>query len=109
MGCTSNDVQIQRAYLVDVNGVELPPNFTCQGVTTVRLVLELTTKTPRVGVVIFANVKDFTGNVIGQTILANPKECFGITLNQPTNTVKFTQTFGWTCGAPIVLTNVFIG
>src|SRR5262249_4248830 len=59
IGCTSNDVQIKKAYLSDANGNALPPNFVCpqSGTATVYLTLELTTKTPRVGVVIFANIK----------------------------------------------------
>jgi hypothetical protein len=108
-GCTSNDVQIKSAYLVDpVTGQKLDASFQCQGTVTVKLALELTTKTPRVGVVIYANIKDFTGGTAG-TILSTPSECFGITLNQPTNKVVFQQTFSWSCGTPIVLTDVFIG
>src|SRR5215475_140600 len=52
-GCTSNDVQIQAAYLSDASGNKLPNNFICpaSGHATVYLTLELTTQTPRVGVV----------------------------------------------------------
>src|ERR1044071_9732542 len=53
-GCTSNDVQIQASYLSDINGNKLPSNFVCpaSGQATVYLTLELTTNTPRIGVVI---------------------------------------------------------
>ncbi|WP_170860884.1 T9SS type A sorting domain-containing protein [Flavobacterium fluvii] len=109
IGCTSNDVQIQRAYLVDMNGVELPPNFICTNTTSVKLALDLTTKTPRVGVTVYANIKSFIGGIVGTTPLKTVKECFGIALNQPTNKVVFSQSFGWACGTRIVLTDVFIG
>jgi|GEM_PF-1995416 len=111
-GCTSNDVKIVTAYLSNINGVRLPQSFVCpsSGTATVYLTLELTTQTPRKGVVIYANIKTFTGGVIGSGApLANKKECFGIELNQPTNRVTFQGSFGWTCGTPIVLTDVFIG
>ena len=70
LGCTSNDVQIKSAYLSDINGNKLSSSFVCpqSGTATVYLTLELTTKTPRVGVVIYANIKNFTGGVVGSTI-----------------------------------------
>jgi len=110
-GCTSNDVQILKAYLSNSAGVQLSSNFVCpaSGVATVYLTLELTTNTPRVGVVVYAKVKNFTApSTIGSEI-ATIKECFGIMLNQPTNKVTFQQPFNWTCGNPIVLTDVFLG
>src|SRR6266496_539543 len=70
-GCTSNDVQIQSAYLSNASGVALSSSFVCpqSGVASVYLTLELTTKTPRVGVVIYCNVKNFTPpSTIGSTI-----------------------------------------
>ena len=110
LGCTSNDVQIKSAYLSDINGNKLSSGFVCpqSGTATVYLTLELTTKTPRVGVVIYANIKNFTGGVIGSTI-ATPSQCFGIALNQPTNKVTFQNSFLWPCGVPIVMTDVFLG
>jgi hypothetical protein len=109
-GCTSNDVKIIRAYLVDPNtGLELDNSFACTGSAVVQLGLDLTTKTPRVGVVLFANIRDFTNDSIG-AVLTTTKQCFANkALNQPTNSVVFQQTFSWTCGMPIVLTDVFIG
>ncbi|RYY66730.1 MAG: hypothetical protein EOO12_03390, partial [Chitinophagaceae bacterium] len=108
-GCTSNDVQIRRAYLVDsATQQPLTGNVACSGSVKVKLALELTTNTPRVGVVVYANVKNFTGGVVGST-LVNKKECFSTALNQPTNRVVFSGAFSWPCGMPIVLTNVFLG
>lgn len=110
-GCTSNDVQIQAAYLSNATGTKLPANFVCpvSGSASVFLTLELTTKTPRVGVVIYSKVKNFTPPSTIGTQIAIISECFGITLNQPTNKVTFTAPFNWQCGSPIVLTDVFIG
>jgi hypothetical protein len=108
-GCTSNDVQIIRAYLVDpTTNQQLSGSFSCSGTVSVKLALELTTNTPRVGVVVYANIKNFTGGTVGTTLVSK-KECFGATLNQPTNKVVFSGAFGWTCGTPIVLTDVFLG
>ena len=112
-GCTSNDVQIQRAYLSNAAGTILPNNFVCpgSGVAPVYLTLELTTKTPRVGVTIFTRIKNFTPpSSIGSEVSGSPiSQCFGIALNQPTNKVTFQQSFNWTCGTPIVMTDIFIG
>jgi hypothetical protein len=110
-GCTSNDVQIKAAYLSTANGTALGNDFVCpgSGIASVYLTLELTTKTPRVGVAIYAKVKNFTPpNTVGSEI-ATIAECFGIALNQPTNKVTFQQPFNWSCGSSIVLTDVFIG
>ncbi|HEV8508306.1 MAG TPA: hypothetical protein VGQ53_23045, partial [Chitinophagaceae bacterium] len=110
LGCTSNDVQIKAAYLSDASGNKLSTSFVCpqSGSAAVFLTLELTTKTPRVGVVIFANIKNFTGGTPG-AVIATPSQCFGVTLNQPTNKVTFQNSFNWPCGTPIALTDVFLG
>ncbi|GAB4094415.1 hypothetical protein GCM10028786_33440 [Flaviaesturariibacter terrae] len=108
VGCTSNDVQIIRAFLVDPStNLELTSSFACNGTATVKLGLELTTKTPRVGVEVYANIKNFSNGVVG-SLLTNTKQCFSVALNQPTNRVVFQSTFSWTCGASIVLTDVFL-
>ena len=108
-GCTSKDVQIQRAYLVDLTAQHNPltSGFQCQGTASVQLALDLTTKTPRVGVFIYAHVK----NLNDQTITyATVSECFSTALASGGVTkVVFNQTFGWPCGTPIILTDVFIG
>ena len=111
LGCTSNDVQIQNAYLSDISGNKLPSNFVCplSGSATVYLTLELTTKTPRIGVVIYTNIKSFTPPSTIGSLITTFSECFGTNLNQPTNKVTFSQAFNWTCGTSIVLTDVFIG
>lgn len=113
-GCTSNDVQIQNAYLSDASGNKLSSSFVCpvNGVATVYLTLELTTKTPRVGVAIFTKIKRFdpATQTVGTEVTGSPiSQCFGVPLNQPTNKVTFLQSFSWTCGTPIVMTDVFIG
>jgi len=110
LGCTSNDVQIKAAYLSDASGNKLSSGFVCpqSGTATVYLTLELTTKTPRVGVVIFANIKNFTGGTPG-AIIATPSQCFGVPLDQPTNKVTFQSPFNWPCGTPIAMTDVFLG
>jgi hypothetical protein len=111
LGCTSNDVQIKAAYLSDDKGNKLPTSFVCpsSGSAAVYLTLELTTKTPRVGVVIFANIKNFTGGTLG-SIIATPSQCFGgVPLDQPTNKVTFHSSFTWSCGTPIAMTDVFLG
>ncbi len=113
-GCTSNDVQIQKAYLSNSTGTKLPANFVCpaDGDTSVYLTLELTTKTPRVGVVIYVVVREFNPTpppgTVGDSI-TTISQCFGVTLNQPTNKVTFSNPFTWECDQAIVLTNVFIG
>jgi len=110
LGCTSNDVQVKAAYLSDAGGNKLSTGFVCpsSGTAAVYLTLELTTKTPRVGVVIFANIKNFTGGTPG-SVIATPSQCFGVALNQPTNKVTFLNPFNWACGTPIVMTDVFLG
>jgi hypothetical protein len=110
IGCTSNDVQIKAAYLTDKDGNKLSSGFVCpsDGTATVYLTLELTTKTPRIGVVIFANIKEFTGGTPG-SLITTPSQCFGTVLNQPTNKVTFKNPFDWPCGIPIVMTDVFLG
>ncbi len=110
VGCTSNDVQIKAAYLSDASGNKLSTSFVCPptGNAAVYLTLELTTKTPRIGVVIFANIKNFTGGTPG-SVIATPSQCFGVPLNQPTNKVTFQNSFNWPCGTPIVMTDVFLG
>jgi hypothetical protein len=110
LGCTSNDVQIKAAYLSDASGNKLSTSFVCpqSGIAAVYLTLELTTKTPRVGVVIFANIKNFTGGTPG-AIIATPSQCFGVPLDQPTNKVTFQTPFNWSCGTPIAMTDVFLG
>jgi hypothetical protein len=110
LGCTSNDVQIKAAYLSDASGNKLSTSFVCPqtGTAAVYLTLELTTKTPRVGVVIFANIKNFTGGTPG-SVIATPSQCFGVALNQPTNKVTFQNSFAWPCGTPIAMTDVFLG
>src|SRR4029078_7008907 len=110
LGCTSNDVQIKAAYLSDADGNKLSASFVCPqtGIAPVFLTLELTTKTPRVGVVIYANIKNFTGGTPG-SVIATPSQCFCVTLNQPTNKVTFQNSFNWPCGTPIAMTDVFLG
>ena len=112
-GCTSNDVQIIKSYLSDQSGVQLANSFVCpqSGTAQVYLTLELTTKTPRVGVAIFTRIRTFTPpSTIGAEVTGSPiSQCFGIALNQATNKVTFTNPFSWTCGTAIVLTEVFIG
>ncbi|TCJ18803.1 T9SS type A sorting domain-containing protein [Flaviaesturariibacter flavus] len=108
-GCTSNDVQIMRAYLVDSATLQpLSAGYQCRGSVKVRLALDLTTNTPRVGVVVYANIKFLVNGTPGN-ILANKKECFGTVLNRPSNQVVFSGAFTWSCGTPIALTNVFMG
>lgn len=110
LGCTSNDVQIKAAYLSDASGNKLSGSFVCpvSGTAAVYLTLELTTKTPRIGVVIFANIKDFSSGTPG-SVIATPSQCFGVALNQPTNKVTFENSFNWPCGTPIAMTDVFLG
>lgn len=108
-GCTSNDIQIKTAYLVEPNSPynQLTGSFQCQGTANVKLALELTTKTPRVGVFIFARVV----NKLNPTIIyATVSECFSTTLaSVGTTKVVFSQNISWPCGTEILLTDVFIG
>ena len=112
-GCTSNDVQIQNAYLSNAAGVRLSDGFVCpaSGTAQVYLTLELTTNTPRVGVTIYTKIKNFTPpSTIGSEVTGSPvKQCFGLELNQPLNRVTFSSPFTWTCNTAIVLTDIFIG
>src|SRR5690606_5160904 len=96
-------------------GDQLSSSFVCpgSGKADVYLTLELTTKTPRIGVVIYLNIKEFSpvpapNGTIGEQVITFA-ECFSKALNQPTNKVTFSQKFIWDCGTPIVLTDVFIG
>ncbi|HEY0731164.1 MAG TPA: T9SS type A sorting domain-containing protein, partial [Chitinophagaceae bacterium] len=114
LGCTSNDVQIVKSYLSDADGNKLGDDFVCpqSGSATVYLTLELTTNTPRVGVVIYGEIWEWdpvAEETVGTTPLRIMSECFGDTLNKPTNKVTFQNTFSWTCGTPIAFTKVFIG
>ncbi|QNA42869.1 beta strand repeat-containing protein [Lacibacter sediminis] len=108
-GCTSNDIQIKTAYLVEPNSPYNPltSSFQCQGAANVKLALELTTKTPRVGVFIYARVV----NKLDPTIIyATVSECFSTALaSVGTTKVVFSQNIGWPCGTEILLTDVFIG
>jgi hypothetical protein len=119
-GCTSNDVQIIKAYLSDANGNRLPNTFVCpgSGSATVNLTLELTTNTPRKGVAIYAKVKQLLpasppthpDPYPGDEVQGSPiSVCASVVLNQPTNKVIFINAFRWICGTPIALTDVFIG
>jgi hypothetical protein len=108
-GCTSNDIQIKTAYLVEPNSPysQLTAAFQCQGTANVKLALELTTKTPRVGVFIFARVVNRDNPTI---VYATVSECFSTSLaSNGTTKVVFSQSIGWPCGTPIVLKDVFIG
>ena len=102
-GCTSNDVQIKRAFVKDAYGNDV----TCIiGATpaTGYLYLELTTNTPRIGVSVQANIVD--ANDLSE-IYSVVGECFGVTLSSST-IVKFTHPITWTCGDPIALKDAFI-
>jgi hypothetical protein len=106
-GCTSKDVQIQRAYLVQTDGTNFPANFSCTppANVTVKLALDLTTKTPRVGVYIFAKIKNSSTDALIGTV----SECFSTALaTGGTTKVVFTQTVSWPCGVGIKLTDVYI-
>lgn len=108
-GCTSNDIQIKTAYLVEPNSPynQLTGSFQCQGTANVKLALELTTKTPRVGVFIFARVVNKLNPAI---IYATVSECFSTPLaTGGTTKVVFSQNISWPCGTEILLTDVFIG
>src|SRR5260221_158683 len=105
IGCTSNDVQIQNSYLSDISGNRLGSGFICpqSGIASVYLTLELTTNTPRVGVVIYAKIKKVNPPIPPGTIgdsITTISQCFGIALNQPTNKVTFSSPFNWQCGTP---------
>lgn len=108
-GCTSNDVQIQRAYLVQSTSPysELSSSFQCQGSANVKLALDLTTKTPRVGVYVFARVVNHANHA---TVYATVGECFSTALaSGGTTKVVFNQAVTWPCGTQIDLMDVFIG
>ncbi len=108
-GCTSNDIQIKTAYLVEPNSPynQLTSSFQCQGTANVKLALELTTKTPRVGVFIFARVVNKLNPAI---VYATVSECFSTALaSVGTTKVVFSQNISWPCGTEILLTDVFIG
>ena len=107
LNCTSNDVQIQAAYLSSQDGTQLPPNFVCNGTADVFLTLELTTNTPRIGVSIYTLIKKLEGDT-PTDIIVSLGQCFNITLNQPTNKVTFQQSFTWNCGQAIAMTDAFI-
>ncbi|MDB5222588.1 MAG: hypothetical protein JWN83_1255 [Chitinophagaceae bacterium] len=109
-GCTSNDVQIKRAYLVDAGGNALSTNCTYGDAITAYLALDLTASTPRVGVSISGNVKIHgTETIVSGGALAR---CFSNSListsTNPTTRVIYPDPITWTCGTSIDLKNVFI-
>jgi hypothetical protein len=108
-GCTANDIQIKRAYLVEPTSPfnELSSSFQCQGNASVKLALDLTTKTPRVGVYVFARIVNHTTHA---TVYATVGECFSTPLaTGGTTKVVFNQAISWPCGTQIDLIDVFIG
>jgi|GEM_PF-2289032 len=106
-GCTSNDVQISKAYLMqDRNGTPLQ---SCESGASVEAVLylELTTNTPRVGVSISASIVQDNQ---AETLVQNVGECFGQSLaSSGVTIVKFQTPINWTCGMQIKLKDVLIG
>src|SRR5205814_4012763 len=108
-GCTANDVQIKSAYLVEPNAPYNPltGSFQCQGSASVKLALDLTTKTPRVGVYVYAKI---VNHVTPSIIYATVSECFSTALASGGVTkVVFSTPVSWPCGTAIDLSNVFIG
>jgi hypothetical protein len=108
-GCTANDIQIQRAYLVQPTSpyAVLGPSFQCQGSASVKLALDLTAKTPRVGVYVFAHVVNHANHAI---VYATVGECFSTPLaSVGTTKVVFNTPVTWPCGTQIDLVDVFIG
>ncbi|TMI94127.1 MAG: T9SS type A sorting domain-containing protein [Bacteroidetes bacterium] len=106
-GCTAKDIQIQKAYLVQTNGSDFPANFSCNAgdVVNVKLALDLTTSTPRVGVYIFANIRNSSTNAI----LGVVSECFPTPLaSTGTTKVVFSTVANWNCGIGVKLTDVYI-
>lgn len=106
-GCTSNDVQIKRAYLLkNLNG---DPLEQCESGTTVEafLFIELTTNTPRIGVSISGRIVSDDG---AETQLDAVGQCFSDRLaSNGITIVKFTTPVKWTCGTAIKLKDVLIG
>lgn len=107
-GCTSNDVQITRAYLKTKAAVpvEITSSYSCSigAQIETELYLDLTTSTPRKGVSVYArlvNIDDATD------IIATVSECFSGRLSG-VNTVKFTTPITWECGDRVKLDGVFI-
>ncbi|MGV3530198.1 MAG: hypothetical protein ACO1OO_14945 [Flavisolibacter sp.] len=109
-GCTSNDVQVTDAYLSDAAGIRLPSTFICPvgGTATVSITLVLSTNTQRKGVSIYSKVNSFTppstiGGVVG--VISG---CNTLTLTGTQNKIVFVNALQWSCGSPIVLTDLFI-
>uniref|UniRef100_UPI0019820747 hypothetical protein n=1 Tax=Maribellus sediminis TaxID=2696285 RepID=UPI0019820747 len=115
-GCTSNDVQIQSAYLSDANGNRIGDDgaFICplDGDTLVYLTLQLTTNTPREGVAIYTVIKvlDETGDPNQGDSITFLSQCFSQALDQEFNRVTFYDQFNWNCdtASEIALTDVYI-
>lgn len=109
-GCTSNDVQITKAFLSDINGNPLT-NYICGNGVPVYLSLNLKTNTPRVGVSIYTDVfiYDPITKSTGAPISGSPvKQCFGKALSTSTNIVTFSSPLNWDCSVgPIVLANTY--
>lgn len=108
-GCTANDVQIKRAYLVQPTSPynELNSSFQCQTLANVKLALDLTAKTPRIGVYVFARIVNHSDHTIIYTPVG---ECFPAPLASTGVTkVVFNQPISWPCGTQIDLIDVFIG
>ena len=110
-GCQSNDVQIQKAYLMaDLNGTPLTPGCTFGTNVSAYLYLDLTTNTPRVGVSISGKVVNHNSPF---NVIASPGQCFPVsltsTVDAPVTTVKFTTPINWPCGTEIELKDVLIG
>jgi len=106
-GCTSNDVQIVRAYLSNINGTALGSDYVC-GSGDVYLSLVLSTNTPRIGVSIYTDI--YTWDAAQQKPGANTNhpvsQCFGDNLKGNNNIVTFQTPIVWDC-QPIVLMNTY--
>ena len=105
-GCTSNDVQIIGAYLSDASGNSLT-SFVCGSGVPVYLTLQLTTKTPRVGVSIWTDIQRVTNGVADGHSEGTVSQCFGTTLNTTGSIVTFPNPINWTCGDQIALVGTY--
>ncbi|SIQ55240.1 T9SS type A sorting domain-containing protein [Pontibacter lucknowensis] len=103
VNCTSNDVRIIGAKIADVNG----NFFTCSGTNPVSgayLHLTVTTKTPRIGVYISAQLKIKNGSSY------HISNCFSDALTGDNNVLKVALPDGtFNCGAEATLEDIFTG
>ena len=97
LNCTANDVQINRAFLGDINGVPLTQSCEPGTPQTAYLYVDFNTNATRNGLYFSAT---FNGNPIST--------CFSQELKGNSTPVRYPAPINYTCGEVLTLTDIFI-